>query len=104
MTYEEAHAYLEDLQREFTTHRRAYADNLIEANGAAILALEKQIPKKPIKIYSHYLCPNCRSIKTSCAPFCRMCGQALDWSDGKCTEMFPCGEFEKKEKEGNKNE
>lgn len=81
MTYEEAHAYLENRQREFTAHRWAYLDDLIKANGMAILALEKQIPEKPIKIYSHYLCPNCRSIKTSDMPFCRMCGQAIDWSD-----------------------
>ena len=47
MTYEEAHEYLKNLQKEFTKHRQAYANELITANGKAIEALGKQIPKKP---------------------------------------------------------
>lgn len=89
MTSEEAHAYLEDLQREFTTHRRAYADNLIEANGAAILALEKQIPKKFEIWNGQDCCPTCHALFGSDETrkrlihwemdHCKYCGQALDW-------------------------
>ena len=99
MTSQEAHKYLEDFQRIMTQHREAYSKKLIEANGQAILALEKQIPKKPkisrstigimwgkkIKT-KHFACPFCKSIflfakdevKGNC---CKFCGQALDWSD-----------------------
>jgi hypothetical protein len=54
-------------------------------------ALEKQIPKKPIKddlSYSGYKCPACdsnlyrlRSHNVCKTPCCIFCGQALDWSD-----------------------
>lgn len=65
----------------------------------AIKALEKQIPKKPLKqvktIYlskaTEVLCPACN--KSVCTwitldshskkvPYCRYCGQMLDWSEG----------------------
>lgn len=55
-------------------------------------ALEKQIPKKPIKSdrqeirYTlEYDCPTCgRSFTgTGFADYCYHCGQALDWSDDK---------------------
>lgn len=59
---------------------------------AIISALEKQIPKKPIKIErqpyfrKHYsksfTCPKCNnSILGTGRPYCAFCGQALDWSD-----------------------
>lgn len=57
---------------------------------AAIKALEKRIPKKPINCSDRdwYLCPNClRTIKKRIedsdhdVKFCPFCGQALDWSD-----------------------
>lgn len=48
----------------------------------AILALEKQIPKKPTKYMTdRYCCPVCKAIRYSSAPYCEHCGQALDWSD-----------------------
>lgn len=67
MTYEVAHNILEDMQRMYTQYRNLYPSDLIEANGLAILALEKQIPKKPRRIIKEYLrpgnwtdvCPNC---------------------------------------------
>ncbi len=57
----------------------------------AVEALEKQIPKKPIKAKEHimcsmcYVCPNCQKdfSGTGIASYCYHCGQALDWSDEK---------------------
>ena len=54
-----------------------------------ISALEKQMPKKPIKIRGSYFgkgkggdCPNCKAGVNSIEyKYCRICGQALDWSD-----------------------
>ncbi len=70
--------------------------------GAAISALEKQIPKKPAKgepfswidsvkvgrrwkevrkiSYGH-ACPNCGESTSIAMNFCRSCGQAIDWSE-----------------------
>lgn len=72
----------------------AYKD-LINACETAKQALEKQIPKKPLKIKGEYkdefICPACKSEKvmTECDPFldyglnyCNNCGQKLDWSEG----------------------
>ena len=53
-----------------------------ETFDLAIEALEKQMPKKPRKYQGVTLeCPACGSIKTHSAPYCKYCGQALDWSD-----------------------
>lgn len=61
---------------------------LDKAISLAILALDKQVPKKAIKYSSvpHHRCPACR-----CAirifendPFdvrCKFCGQAIDWEE-----------------------
>ena len=57
----------------------------------AVEALEKQIPKKPIKAKEHimysmcYICPNCQKnfSGTGIASYCYHCGQALDWSEEK---------------------
>lgn len=43
-------------------------------------ALEKRIPKKPIKTRSEIVCPTCNTLVGS-SPYCRYCGQALDWSN-----------------------
>lgn len=47
---------------------------------AVIRALEKQIPKKPINYKYKIVCPSCENLVGS-APYCRYCGQALDWSE-----------------------
>lgn len=54
----------------------------------AIEALEKQIPKKPIKktnfgsdILDGKYCPCCDSMFDRTTMFCDNCGQALDWSE-----------------------
>lgn len=54
-------------------------------------ALEKQIPKEPIKDNDQnvrytimcYICPNCGKgfAGTGIAVYCYHCGQALDWND-----------------------
>lgn len=41
-------------------------------------ALEKQTPKKPIKYKDEIVCPSCKTLVGS-SPYCRYCGQALDW-------------------------
>lgn len=46
----------------------------------AISAIEKQIPKKPVKTRSEIVCPTCNTLVGS-SPYCRYCGQAIDWSD-----------------------
>lgn len=58
-----------------------------------INAVERQIPKKPIKVDKyHYDCPTCNSeldiseedifiYNITTPSYCRDCGQALDWSD-----------------------
>lgn len=62
-----------------------------EALTTAISALEKQIPKKPIKIsedynvesgewVADYECPSCGNPYADDS-FCSCCGQALDWGD-----------------------
>ena len=92
----EAHEYLENKQRMMTHYRFAFTTIEVEANGQAILALEKQIPKKPVirkgEAYSiYYDCPKCKGYLVSlldgnwCAGnrynYCPFCGQVLDWSD-----------------------
>lgn len=80
MTVQEAHEYLEDFQRIMTQHREAYSKKLIEANGQAISALEKQMPKKPSET-DKARCIHCGCVVKRDERFCKNCGQALDWSD-----------------------
>lgn len=56
--------------------RRRDAMQLMEED-AAIWALEKQIPKKPIKDGNNMACPMCGAI-IGMSPYCAECGQALD--------------------------
>ena len=69
-----------------------YGDKVLEheENLVAIEALEKQIPKKPIKSENHvvryvntYYCPTCELgiTGTNIAKWCYHCGQKIDWSD-----------------------
>ncbi len=68
-----------------------------EACRVACVALEKQIPKKPIKLKANedikigagtweagttvYKCPRCDSFISRSSNYCDKCGQAFDWSD-----------------------
>lgn len=58
--------------------RRRDTMQLMEED-VAIWALEKQIPKKPIKDDDNMACPICGTI-VGMSPYCDECGQALDWS------------------------
>lgn len=71
-------------------HREHY-DNIETVNEACRMgmqALEKQIPKQPIKSNRKirycevFYCPTCNfEISGRIARFCYKCGQALDWSN-----------------------
>ncbi len=83
MTYEETLKLLE--QHEYWAEF-SYFDEMAKT---AIEAVKKQIPKKPIQKYKHineYMyCPICDEyIANRYAeykpPFCKHCGQAIDWS------------------------
>ena len=78
------------LQRdlEIQVKNKALTDG-IEAIQIAIQALEKQIPKKPVKSENQvaryvntYYCPICNLgiTGTNIAKWCYHCGQKLDWS------------------------
>lgn len=53
-----------------------------EAIKIATSAIEKQIPKKPVKTARAIVCPTCGTLVGS-HPYCRYCGQAIDWSDAE---------------------
>ena len=67
----------------------------LEALKIAVLALEKQVPKKPTHeatIYKRFTCPSCKNVVDEfetigsekhrvLVPHCRFCGQALDWNE-----------------------
>ena len=98
MTPQEAVKYWKSFLKE--THdiktRNQFDEDLVQektnqkaATKLAISALEKQIPKKPLKSdrqeigYSlNYDCPNCgyKFAGTGSVDYCYHCGQALDWS------------------------
>lgn len=65
-----------------------------DAAEIAIIAMEKQVPKKPIAVINvdsedTYRCPSCRATlmfrfqRATLASLCHhcVCGQALDWSN-----------------------
>lgn len=60
-----------------------------EALKLAIGACEKQIQKKPEIARNCNLnaltliCPNCRTLLQSDIPYCKRCGQALNWREIK---------------------
>lgn len=58
----------------------------LEALALAKEALEKQIPKNPIKIQTspkrfYYACPICENRQDRQEKHCYECGQSLDWSE-----------------------
>lgn len=69
-----------------------FTEDDYRANEMAIKALEKQIPRKPIKsekqvvrYVNTYYCPTCNLgfTGTNIAKHCYHCGQKFDWSDEK---------------------
>lgn len=90
MTYEEVYEYLKIVQE--TLNKKPISNaRAIEINDKAIKAIEKQIPKRPIKhsyqdglgeLQYYYTCPNSCDVYchvNSNEPFCCKCGQAIDW-------------------------
>ena len=103
MTNESAHSYMENeircVQRAskgICTRDCSKCDlvredkPLLEAYGLAVLALEKQVAKKPkIKrgqVCDSKVCPSCGSFyiytaNNEKAHYCNTCGQHIDWSE-----------------------
>lgn len=88
MTPKEAHYWLEEKQRMMTQYRHLFSSEDVEANGIAILAIEKQIPKKPNGTDRAYImrCPNCsavvmQNLSSEQTDYCIRCGQAIDWAE-----------------------
>lgn len=66
-------------------YQNEFNQYVYKANLLAILALEKQSPKKPVKDREYTLCPNCKRVEIDWLDkYCHGCGQAIDWSVGEC--------------------
>lgn len=82
---------IEFINNEMQIDVRFCTDEMItktqEAFKLAISALEKQIPQKVVQErITEALKPNCCPVCNNrhyeiLVPYCRFCGQALDWSD-----------------------
>lgn len=92
MTIKQIENWLNLLRSEYRAKYNVEAEEANEAVKAAIEALERQIPKKPMNVMrNHYEnlawdkgdCPCCGSKNTSdlAINYCRSCGQALDWQE-----------------------
>ena len=88
MTIEEAKNQLEELMQDRKSFICGGDDEIykadIEALQTAMQALEKQIPRKPIRLLYYEVgdCPFCETtVYISEDGFCPSCGQALDWSE-----------------------
>ena len=86
MNIEEAKKAIKGLNNiiEYWTHR----PEEVATAKLAIEALEKQIPKKPLKITMEYdgdygHCPSCNEILAdySDTRVCKSCGQKIDWGN-----------------------
>ena len=82
MTYEEAIKLLNSVSIYYGSKCTRNAVDL------AILALEKQIPKKPLHMHKNYYCPICKedgwmlwddAVPNDMDKYCGKCGQAIDW-------------------------
>ena len=89
MTYEEAIKNINALNA-VCGQKGLYDAEFESALELAILALEKQIPKKPLHMHKNYYCPICKedgwmlwddAIPNDMDEYCGKCGQAIDWSD-----------------------
>lgn len=66
---------------------------IVKGVAMAMQALEKQTPKKPLKIGDEYIAERCEWVVDYECPscgnpyaddsYCSCCGQALDWGDGE---------------------
>lgn len=82
MTYEEAIKLLNSVVIYYGS------ECMRDAFDLAILALEKQIPKKPLHMHKNYYCPICKedgwmlwddAVPNDMDKYCGKCGQAIDW-------------------------
>lgn len=87
MTYEEAIKNINALNA-VCGQKGLYDTEFESALSLAILALEKQIPKKPLHMHKNYYCPICKedgwmlwddAIPNDMDKYCGKCGQAIDW-------------------------
>ena len=87
MTYEEAIKNINALNA-VCSQKSLYDAEFESALELAILALEKQIPKKPLHMHKNYYCPICKedgwmlwddAIPNDMDEYCGKCGQAIDW-------------------------
>ena len=64
---------------------RRTAGTYIVVKHLSIIALEKQIPKKPKERdcigFNTLVCPECKMALYLYEPYCDNCGQKIDWSD-----------------------
>ena len=91
MTFEEAKKILEGellvvtLESNVSSEaQKKRLESKFAALNLAIGAIDKQIPKKPIRLLYHEVgdCPFCETtVYISEDGFCPSCGQALDWSE-----------------------
>ena len=87
MTYEEAIKNINALNA-VCDQKGLYDAEFESALALAILALEKQIQKKPLHMHKNYYCPICKedgwmlwddAIPNDMDKYCGKCGQAIDW-------------------------
>ena len=73
------------LYRYETKRKEGQVSSLYHSLVMAIHALEKQIPKKPLKDKlreeGYCGCPICKHLVDSVSNYCEHCGQALDWTE-----------------------
>lgn len=88
MTYEEALKVIEqNLQvaiQDLEGLDPEYEQEQYNALKLAKEALEKQIPKKPVKWCGIWICPTCdygQDTDRFKPSYCKSCGQHLDWSE-----------------------
>ena len=89
MTYEEAIKHFKSLQKRYT---KEHNGRMCEKVNLAIIALEKQIPMKPLHMHKNYYCPICKedgwmlwddAIPNDMDKYCGKCGQAIDWEENE---------------------
>ena len=87
MTYEEAIKNINALNA-VCDQKGLYDAEFESALALVILALEKQIPKKPLHMHKNYYCPSCKedgwmlwddAVPNDMDKYCGKCGQAIDW-------------------------
>ena len=81
---------IETIQFDLEIGGEIHSQVMHDAIDVAIQALEKQIPRKPIKsekqvvrYVNTYYCPTCNLgiTGTNIAKYCYHCGQKFDWGD-----------------------